>query len=89
MAIGVTLSTPAFFSAILSTAGPAERGAASGTASAFIDLGLGLGPILLGLVARTGGLQLTLGTAAGIALLGAVWTLAVFRRERSGLAGLR
>ena len=89
MALGVTLSTPAFFSAIIATAGPAERGAASGTASAFLDLGLGIGPIVLGLVARTWGLQLTLGTAAGIALLGAVWTLAVFRRERSGLARLR
>ena len=81
MALGVTLSTPAFFSAILATAGPAERGAASGTASAFIDLGLGLGPIVLGLVARTWGLQLALGAAAGIALLGAVWTLALYRRK--------
>ena len=85
MALGVTLSTPAFFSAILATAGPAERGAASGTASAFIDLGLGLGPIVLGLVARTWGLQLALGAAAGIALLGAVWTLALYRRKARAL----
>jgi predicted MFS family arabinose efflux permease len=82
MALGVTLSTPAFFSAILGTAGPAERGAASGTASAFIDLGLGIGPIMLGQVARAWGIQQALAVAAGIALLGAVWTLGVHRRNR-------
>ena len=38
-ALGVAFSTPAFFAAIFATAGPSERGAASGTASAFIDLG--------------------------------------------------
>ena len=42
MAVGVTFSTPAFFSAIFATATPSERGAAAGTASAFIDLGVRL-----------------------------------------------
>lgn len=51
LAVGVAFSTPAFFSAIPSGAGPAGRGAASGTASAAIDLWIGGGPILLGLVA--------------------------------------
>ena len=72
-AIGVTFSTPAFFSAIFATASPSERGAAAGTASAFIDLGLGFGPICLGLVARSGGIPAALLTGAGIAVLGAVW----------------
>ena len=69
LAVGVTFSTPAFFTAILSTAGPGERGAASGTASAFIDLGLGFGPIALGLVARSGGIPAALAVAAAIACL--------------------
>lgn len=72
-AIGVTFSTPAFFSAIFATASPSERGAAAGTASAFIDLGLGFGPICLGLVARSGGIPAALLAGAGIAVLGAVW----------------
>jgi predicted MFS family arabinose efflux permease len=38
LALGVTLSTPAFFSAIFATAGPGERGAASGTPAYFLIL---------------------------------------------------
>src|SRR3954447_22396758 len=38
-AVGVAFSTPAFFSAIFATAEPSQRGAASGTASAAIDIG--------------------------------------------------
>jgi predicted MFS family arabinose efflux permease len=87
LALGVTLSTPAFFTAILATAGPDERGAASGTASAFIDLGLGFGPIALGLVARSGGIPAALGVAAAIAGLGAVWTMVVHRRRPVPAAG--
>lgn len=73
MALGVTFSTPAFFSAIFATASPSERGAAAGTASAFIDLGLGFGPIVLGLVARSEGIPAAFVAGAVIALLGAVW----------------
>ncbi|HET8779925.1 MAG TPA: MFS transporter, partial [Agromyces sp.] len=50
-AVGIAFTTPAFFSAIFATASPAQRGVASGTASAAIDLGLGLGPIALGFLA--------------------------------------
>ena len=75
MAVGVAFSTPAFFAAIFATATPAERGAAAGTASAFIDLGLGFGPIALGVVADASGIPWALGVGAGIALIGAVWTL--------------
>lgn len=80
MAVGVTFSTPAFFAAIFATARPSERGAASGTASAFIDLGLGLGPIALGLVAREGGIPSAFAVGAAIALLGAGWTVLLARR---------
>lgn len=70
---GVALSTPAFFAAILATASTATRGAAAGTASISLDLGIGLGPILLGLVAHYGGVPGAFGVAAGIALVGSLW----------------
>ena len=82
MAIGVAFSTPAFFSAIFATASPSERGAAAGTASAFIDLGLGFGPIALGLVADARGIPWAFGVGAGVALLGGLWTLRLARLAR-------
>lgn len=80
MAAGVAFVTPAFFAAIFATARPSERGAASGTASAFMDVGLGLGPVLLGLVARDRGIPAAFVAAAAVALLGAAWTLLLARR---------
>lgn len=82
LAVGVCFSTPAFFTAIFATATPSERGAASGTASAFIDLGLGFGPIALGLVARDAGIPWALATGAAIALAGALWTLRLAATRR-------
>jgi predicted MFS family arabinose efflux permease len=79
-AIGVTFSTPAFFSAIFATATPSERGAAAGTASAFIDLALGFGPIALGLVASAQGIPWAMAAGAGVALAGAVWTASLARQ---------
>lgn len=81
LALGVSFSTPAFFAAIFATARPSERGAASGTASAFLDLGLGGGPILLGLVAGALGVPWAFGVAAGIALAGCFWTLSLRHRQ--------
>lgn len=75
MAIGVTFTTPAFFAAIFATAKPSERGAAAGTASAFIDIALGFGPMALGLVAREQGIPWAFAVGAGIALVGAAWTV--------------
>ncbi len=83
MAIGVSFSTPAFFAAIFATASPGERGAAAGTASAFIDLGLGFGPIALGLVAREQGLSWAFGVGCAIALAGAAWTALMASRTPS------
>ncbi len=79
LALGVTFSTPAFFSAIFATAGPSHRGAASATASVFLDLGLGIGPILLGFVAEAIGIPLALAVAAAVALAGCLWTLTLVR----------
>jgi len=81
VAVGVTFSTPAFFSAIFASAKPGERGAASGTASAVVDIGLGFGPIALGLVADSFGIPWAFGAGAGIAVAGAVWTLSLYRRR--------
>jgi predicted MFS family arabinose efflux permease len=79
LALGVTFSTPAFFSAVFATAAPSQRGAASGTASAFLDLGLGGGPILLGLVAQSACISFAFAVAAGIALAGSAWTMSLGR----------
>lgn len=89
MAVGVTFSTPAFFAAIFATALPSQRGAASGTASVVIDLGLGLGPVLLGLVARDGGIPLALAVGAAVAMLGAAWTTALAATTRRRSVGAR
>jgi predicted MFS family arabinose efflux permease len=79
LALGVTFSTPAFFAAVFATAAPSERGAASGTVSAFLDLGLGGGPILLGLVAEALGIPWAFGVAAAVALAGCIWTIGLAR----------
>ena len=80
VAVGVTFSTPAFFSAVFASAAPHERGAASATASAAIDLGMGLGPIMLGLAASQAGIPVAFAVGAAVAALGGAWTLAVARR---------
>lgn len=84
LALGVTFSTPAFFAAIFALAGPSERGAASATASAMLDLGLGIGPILLGFVSDAVGIPWAFGVGAGIALVGAAWTLRCRRTPATG-----
>jgi predicted MFS family arabinose efflux permease len=80
IAVGVSFSTPAFFSAIFATAAPEERGLASGTASAAIDLGFGIGPILLGFVAAPYGIPWAFALAAGVAFAGAAWMVRLSRR---------
>jgi predicted MFS family arabinose efflux permease len=79
LGLGVTFSTPAFFRAIFATANTSERGVAAGTASAFLDLGLGGGPILMGLMARSVGIPGAFGVAAAVALAGFAWTLHLSR----------
>jgi predicted MFS family arabinose efflux permease len=72
LALGVAFTTPAVFAAIFSRVPPSERGAASGTASLFIDLGFGGGPMLLGIVAGSAGIASAFIVAAIVAGLGAV-----------------
>ena len=86
MGVGITFSTPAFFTAIFATAAPSQRGAASGTASAFLDLGVGGGPLLLGLVATSQGIPWALAIGAGVGAGGAIWTHALATRRRLAVA---
>jgi predicted MFS family arabinose efflux permease len=87
LAIGVALTTPAFFAAVFARVGPAERGSASGTASLFIDLAFGLGPMLLGVVAGIGGIPAAFVVAAAVTALGAVGSAVLAIRDRRVVRG--
>ncbi len=85
MAVGVAFTTPAFFRAIFSEVRPSERGAASGTASAVIDLAFGGGPMLLGLVVGAASIAAAFGVGAAIAAVGALAVgLYPLQRRRRG-----
>jgi predicted MFS family arabinose efflux permease len=79
MAVGVAFSTPAFFSAIFATASATERGSASATASILLDLGLGIGPLVLGFVAEPFGIPWAFGSAAIVSMVGVLWVLHLAR----------
>jgi MFS family permease len=72
LGIGTAFLTPAVFAAIFSRVPPSQRGSAAGTASVFIDLGLGGGPVVLGLIAASSGVPAAFLTAAGLAAAGVV-----------------
>ena len=75
LAIGVALITPACFAALFQRVPPAERGSASGTASLFLDLAFGGGPMVMGLVANEAGIAAAYAAAAALALVGAMVSL--------------
>jgi MFS family permease len=83
LAFGVAFTTPAFFAAIFARVPASERGSGSGTASLFLDLAFGGGPMLLGLVAGQAGIPAAFTVAAVVAAAGAVGTafLALPRRQ--------
>jgi MFS family permease len=66
LGVGVAFLTPAIFAAIFGIVPQHQRGAASGTATVFIDLGFGGGPLLMGFVAAEYGIPAAFGTAAGL-----------------------
>jgi len=86
LAVGVALLTPAVFVAIFRVVPAAERGAAAGTATIFIDLGFGGGPLVLGVIAATAGAGAAFGVAAMIALAGAMGSLAAARSPRPAVS---
>ena len=63
---------------------PSERGAAAGTSSIFLDLGLGLGPIGLGLFVDAWGIPSAFAVASAVAFAGFGWTLLLIERQRAG-----
>jgi predicted MFS family arabinose efflux permease len=85
LAIGVAFTTPAVFAAIFARVPASERGAASGTASLFIDLGFGGGPMLLGIVAGSAGIPAAFLVAALVATVGAAGS-ALLAIDRGGPA---
>ena len=89
LAVGVAFTTPAMFAAIFSRVGPSERGSASGTASLFIDLGFGGGPMLLGVISGAAGIPAAFVVAAVLASLGAAGAAWLgFRRRSAAIVGV-
>ena len=81
LGIGVAFITPAMFSAVVARVEPGERGSARGTASVLIDIGLGGGPILVGLVAGVATISAGFAAAAAVAGVGALVALISGRRQ--------
>jgi MFS family permease len=74
LGVGTAFLTPAVFAAIFNVVPAYERGAAAGTATVFIDLALGGGPLLLGFLAARSSIPVAftiaaLLTATGIPVL--------------------
>ena len=65
MAVGVTFVTPALFAAHVRDREALRTGRGGGHRELSLDLGLGLGPILLGLVANAYGIPWAFVVAAG------------------------
>jgi MFS family permease len=83
LGVGIALLTPSVFALAIERATPQERGAVIGTASAFLDLAFGLGPVLLGFVAASLGRPGTFLAGAVAAVLGLVLVVATgFGRAR-------
>jgi predicted MFS family arabinose efflux permease len=85
LALGVAYLTPAFYRVIISRVHAHQRGAAVGTFSMFVDLGLGGGSILIGLVAARAGIPAAYAAGGALAALGAAATALLGRLRRSGL----
>lgn len=87
LAVGVAFLTPALFAAIVARASPAERGSAFGTASLFLDLAFGGGPVVLGVVAQAGGAPAAFIAGSLVVLAGAAGTALAARGRGPAAAG--
>jgi len=83
LAVGIAFLTPAIFAAIFGMVAPHERGAAAGTATVFIDLGFGGGPMLLGFVAADAGIPAAFAVAAAVTATGGALLLSSTNRPRT------
>lgn len=84
LGVGVALAFPALMTMTVAAAPPAERGAAVGTFSAFVDLAFGVGPLTLGFVAEAAGLRAVYLAAAGVAFIGLIVLMIRGQRRRRG-----
>ena len=76
LGVGVALLTPSVFALAVERVAPQERGSVIGTTSAFLDLALGLGPVILGFVAAGFGRPGTFLVSAVAAVAGLVFVTA-------------
>jgi len=81
--VGSALFTPAVFALVFAQVPPAERASAAATMSLFLDLGLGGGPVLLGLLAAGTGLSGGFLLLSTVPLAGVVWLVVAGRHTRS------
>jgi MFS family permease len=79
MALGVAFFPPAILTMAQAGIPALERGSLIGTTSAFIDLGFGVAPITLGLVANGAGYGVTFAVSAVIAGVGLALLLLLVR----------
>jgi predicted MFS family arabinose efflux permease len=83
-ALGNSLAFPSLASLALDGVPANERGSVLGTFTAFVDLGFGLGPALLGIVAHAAGYPTTFVVAAAMASCGLLVLAAPGLRARRG-----
>jgi MFS family permease len=86
MALGVAFLPPAILTMAQVGVPALERGTLIGTASAFIDLGFGVAPVVLGVVARGSGYPMTFLVSAVIGSLGLALLAANRRRPSPAFA---
>jgi MFS family permease len=77
LAVGAALAFPALMSLTIGRVGPAERSSVVGTFTAFIDLGWGVAPVVIGLIAdassyRVGFLASAIAPVVGLLMLSAI-----------------
>jgi MFS family permease len=85
MALGVAFFPPAILTLAQIGIPALERGTLIGTTSAFIDLGFGVAPVTLGLVANAAGYPLTFLVSAAIAGVGLALLVGVLRSRSAAV----
>ncbi len=75
LGLGVAFLTPAFYRVLIARARPGSEGAAAATFSIMVDLGLGGGPIVWGLIVRFSDIPSAMAVFAGLAILAAFATM--------------
>ncbi len=83
LAVATAFLTPAIFAAVFSAAPASERGQAAATTSVFIDLGLGAGPMVMGLAAAASSVPAAFLLTSALPFAGGGLLLATARRRPS------